>query len=306
MPKSANRIKNVCEVNTMIESGDPITKISVVGGVTNEGARNYIKRIGKFESWKEKRKEVKKNRLEKIADETLTKQSLVDVLCARVYRLAQESGWAYVKAWDYYSNVKKRGKHNIPLVKLVKLFDLYETALKHERILSLEEFFERTGIGNINYISQIFQRVGLTPMNCSKERKYPEDYIKEKIKSAGRELNISSNDAGYFLGVSSYISDLYWKRYQLRNGIRVKPLMHLGIYGQLTHKKASEIYEAQDLGFSKEETLDLLDINPGLYDFTMRNRKVIQKKIVNVLDTLWPEFKHTKPYVDHPKELPTF
>lgn len=58
---------------------------------------------------------------------------------------------------------------------------------------------------------------------------------------------------------------------------------------RLNYRLASRIYEAADLGFLKEETLELDGIPARVYDYAIEHRKDIEGKINEAMQILHPE-----------------
>ena len=60
---------------------------------------------------------------------------------------------------------------------------------------------------------------------------------------------------------------------------------------------ASQIYEASDLGFNKEEIMELLDANERVLDHSLENRGTIETKIKDALRVLYPDREFDRPYL---------
>ena len=274
-----------------------------VGNVTHEAVRLYLINAGLHDKWKKIRKEKKEGkRNTKVAVNALSSYEL-RLYNERAYSLAEKEGWNTwaIKALNYYLETSTINDMNY-LQKLDILFTVYGDAFDNNKKLSVGRLAEISGFKNGASALDILRKSGLKPLFRELDRHVTPKYKKEKIIAAS-ELGLSATDISFFLGVGEYVVEDYWRRGKLRSGI-ANLLMRLGIYGPLTYRKASEIYEAQDAGFTREETLYLLDTNGATYDFAARNRNVIEPKIKDVIDFLWPEFKpHKNPYLTHPASL---
>ena len=110
---------------------------------------------------------------------------------------------------------------------------------------------------------------------------------------------MSANYVGYFLGRSGPViaNEFYRIGPKPKRG-SLKRFGYRQTMEHLTYKKASEIYQARDSGFTKEETIALLDISEMVYDWTMENQDEIGRKIICALDILHPAERHEKPYIE--------
>jgi len=109
---------------------------------------------------------------------------------------------------------------------------------------------------------------------------------------------MGSGDIGYFIGRS--IGVIAQKKIGFGLKGRTPCLKQFG-FGKaveyLTYTRASEIYLARDLGYSKDETVELLDVSEMVYDYAMENQGEIAEKIESVLDVLHPKSRHQRPYI---------
>lgn len=108
---------------------------------------------------------------------------------------------------------------------------------------------------------------------------------------------MNSKDVGYFLQVHFFVINQRWRKQGLH------PLNHLpssfgfGTRRKLTYRLASEMYEAQDLGFTKEETMQLFDAPETIVDYALEHRIRIGTEIMLALRELYKTSQITKPYL---------
>ena len=110
-------------------------------------------------------------------------------------------------------------------------------------------------------------------------------------------MPISNPDISYFLKMKPHGADSYYKSIKLDSS-RPKVKRFFAIAKKLTYKLVSQIYEAEALGFSKEETIKLLDVNERLYNYALENKQSIEIVIINSLKVLYPEQEIQHPFVD--------
>ena len=66
----------------------------------------------------------------------------------------------------------------------------------------------------------------------------------------------------------------------------------------MNYRTASEIYQARDLGFSREEIGELFDKDAGIVDFTFNDEKKIGGRIKKVLRKIYRGRNIDKSYKD--------
>ena len=127
---------------------------------------------------------------------------------------------------------------------------------------------------------------------------------KESLKRA-LELPLTNQDLGYFLGIPDYVA-----KYTLRKLGRITPpksfIIYLGknVNGlkladpkhALTYRAASQIYEAKDLGFKKDEIIELLSTSELVVDYAMLHERELSGDLVSMLKTLHNDPSISKPY----------
>ena len=107
--------------------------------------------------------------------------------------------------------------------------------------------------------------------------------------------------SAYFLGLNDWVVNQNMTLYGLKNK-RPKVQHAIKSFGMgrnhniLTYRLASQIYEACDLGFTLEETCELLDTTPQIVDYAIKHDKKIEADIVKALRILYKDKRVNRPY----------
>lgn len=282
------------EMDALIDKEDRVTlqEIGIAGGYpeksARENARQYLIYSGQHRIWEERQQELKN----RIKNETGNfRRELVLDLEARISQLSRVASWPEQMAMRYLQSVK----YNVAAVgnyrKLIKLFRKYESAQNRGKKFSLEELGKSAGYVFTN-VQRIFRYVGLRPMYGTKKEQPKE--IKETAKRAAR-LKIGEPDISYFLRVRGRSVDQYLRR---EGVLRIHPnyLAQIG-HKIVTYRLGSQIYEAQDAEFKKNEIAELLDTSREIVTHVINDRSRLAPKIVRVLKALYSSQDIRKPYV---------
>jgi len=162
----------------------------------------------------------------------------------------------------------------------VRGFTAMSEKLSPEKVVSL--------LNNYSGISQTYIGVLLKKMRLKtlerpfmKKRVVTPDYKKEAIgRSSG--FKMGHTDIAYFLSLSQHIVS----QRRGKSGQHV-----IGYFGtkQLGYSLATQIYEAESLGFNKDETCELLDLRKNLVGYTLKNKKEIKGKLIPMLNILYSD-----------------
>ena len=270
----------------LINEGLSLVRIAEDFCVTGEAIRQYIVRTGQHDLWEEKKEFYKIN----IKNERV---SILELINQRIDLLVNKETWSRRKALEYKLKTINNTR-SLPLEKLVQLFERYEAAKDEDKKLSLEELSE--GLMSIKGASKILRAVGLEPCYGSIERSGPiTRYKLEAIERAYSEM--SDGDIAYFLGLKYYNV----RQFRLRKGLKrkfQKPVYSIipreGLF--LTYRLTSQIYEAAESGFTREETTELLDIDIRQTNFALIKRSEIEPRLIDKLRPLYNSALINKPY----------
>ena len=120
---------------------------------------------------------------------------------------------------------------------------------------------------------------------------------KEALKRA-IDLEMSAGDIGHFVGVAWHVAQQNMERYGRKRDFACRPIKRLFRGSALTYRASSQIYEAKDLDFTRDEIAELLGLDNKIVDYALRNRRKIGGKIKDALKILYPERKSNKPYLE--------
>ncbi len=279
------------EIDKLIQEGLSMAEMGRRLNLSREWIRQYLQRNSLYDIW---------NANVKLTQECSKKtikyhQDIMLLIALRAYELAEQKGSAYVKAIDYFLN-KHKPYNSIPLEKIISLFTSHETAQQSGIELTIKELSKKS---NINYEStkRILKKVGLSYIN-QKPRLTKLTKEKRKTIIEARRLENSIKDIAYFSKVSGSSikriinQDKRKVKYRKVKYIRTPP-----------YRRSSQIYEAQDLGFTIEEISELLDINSRHIKRAFKKREIYEERIITLLNTLYPNKQHNKPYLTNNSTL---
>ncbi len=291
------------ELDALIDQGQSLfemkDQLSSQGKlITCEGARLYIVVSGQHNYWKGKREERKQQSGELLQ----SRIQFLSLLEARIAQLATTKGFAYEKAWEYVKQRKiSSGKDLIPFKTVVRLFDDYKYAADREVQLSYAELSEGLNIDPMSTL-RILSAVGLPSLywNC---KSYPHRYYQEKraVLKQARNLPLSIPDLEYFLQISNQFITVVFKEMKVKRPKRIIKQFGFGqSKSNLTYRLASQIYEAQDAGFTPADTVQLLDSNPIVIKYALEHRPQLEQTILGALKLFYPQENLTTPYRNSP------
>lgn len=304
--------KKIIETNLekLIKEGKNTSEIAKIMKITWQGVHYILKRYGFEEFYKEaqikKEEENKTNKKEEIKN----KQILVNLIYQRTLQLAEKESFGARKAIEYMINrnntninylspTENLSKYRYSYTELKTIFDRYNEAQQKRIKLSLEEIVEGLDIDPMG-ASRILKKSGLEPMYGTRERSSPTS--KEKVVAIKRaySTDLSYSDIGYFLSIPHYICIQRSKKYRgLKKPIKIwynTQNNKKGIEVYLSYSLASQIYEAQDLGFNEQETSYLLDTKDFAVEYALEHRNEIEPRLINYLKILYNSPRHNNPY----------
>ena len=291
----------------LIKRGLTLEMIAEKTGVTRERVRQYIEGTCLYEDWQKSRKyfgtkhsrEIKRKEMlgilaSQIEQPARSLSSQIEEIARR--KVPEEDKLAYEKTEEFF-RVRKRRAYSFD--EIFYFFKDYFDAQRKNEKKSVEKFADKYGYWVAN-VSSFLKEVELSTLvrpNNKKRMKTPK-YKKQALERS-IPVEITRKDIGYFLKLHSYIAyQFYYK------GNKKRPKFSNRIFGSgpsksiLNYRTASQIYEALDLGFTKEETLELLDKNERVYDYATEHKKEISSHIVNCLKQIFPDKKISKPYLN--------
>ncbi len=271
--------------------------------LTCEGIRQYMICKGQYTEWKKRRaehvtrqKHEKNEKKDQKNERRYAQQELLDVIRTYYVQRALQEDKPKGCVAEYYYSVQRK-ETNISLNRLEGFFEDYFAAQEGNVKKSLKELGEKHSI-TLTTASHILSKVGLEPLYGSLDRKVTPKYKKAALKRA-TALEMSTVDVAYFLNVETY--NAYNNMRIYGKAKRTSVILAQFVNGKdkeyLFYKHASQVYEAQECGFTPEETQQLVDISSKAYNFIMQNRTTIEPVIINALRTMYATPMHSLPYV---------
>ncbi|MBI3333926.1 hypothetical protein HYZ97_00355 [Candidatus Pacearchaeota archaeon] len=260
-------------------------------GETRESARRKICALGLHTIWREQEKRTsKKLRLREERTE------IASLLEKRVkYLLADPAlSWAERTAYEY--NLKSQLGLSVRAIaheKLVRFFSLYEEARKKGIEITLEYAAKEAGFARgAPEAGRILARMNLPAF-------HPYRLFPEKVQALKKTVKLgflSLRDIAYLSGINTGTLG----EHQIRTTAKGKKRLHTKGTGksrtELTYRKASRIYQAIDLGFSREETAFVCDTTQDIVSYALNHKREIAPQIIKALQVIYPVIKVTKPY----------
>jgi hypothetical protein len=298
--KKGNRIMEIKKTqriplrDRLISQGRTLIFIGKKEGVKRETIRQYILKTGQYTFWR-KQREKRKKELENIRKYHIKKKKLLsDIITKIIDRKREEiyeDEWAIEKTREYLS-IHQNTKRNFE--------EIYNVLYKYHRAkekgikMSLKELGQEKGIIP-TYVGRILKDINLKSLHFSCERHRTPKWKKQAMKRA-YNFSASCSDIAYFLKLPYHVvyqNEYYWfgKRPEIK-----RPIRYFEGGKRLTYAKASQIYEAQDSGFSKKETAELTDMPEITIDYCNQHPE-IKTKIINLIELLY-QTKTDKPYLD--------
>lgn len=299
LPKDIKPWRYDPELDALIDEGSSLSEIGDLLGKTREWARLYINASGQYQIWKAKRLE-KPTKQKQKWEEYRTRKQILSVLKEQTIKRAEEESWALGKAVQYilsYKIINRNINKNIKLYTLedvLPIFKQYEQAINTGRKVSLEELKNGLRMQPVS-VGRILSRVGLEPLYIQREHKITTSEQKAMIQRA-YSLPLTASDIAYFIGVRDNIVRMTYNNAGARE--RGKPLLFGSFKNSkvVTYRLASQVYEAQDLGFKSKEISQLLDIDKSLLEKIISNKKEYEPKIIGALRIIYADKNFKYPF----------
>ncbi len=270
-------------VLNLIEQAASQQQIAFAMGVhAREGARQYLHKEHLYEIWKKNRDQAqqKPQRKEQLKKLTATLEAIIT-------QKSQEE-WSVLKAWEY-RRTRRRTTTPAWFETRAEVLHRYEQAKQQGERLTLEELAENLPISFVT-VGEMFRELHIPPMYSPKQQILKE--TRDAIKR-GTLTSLSYKDIGYFLKVSDQAVALRLKGKRKKTE---RVIDHCFNYKQVTYRLASQIYEALDAKFTRQETAQLLNVPEAMVTYVKRNKTTLTPRIIHDLQVLYPQQRITKPY----------
>ena len=269
-------------------------------GETRESVRQKIEALGLHDFWRGRKKR------RPLASEHLreARKPILEVLEKRIAQMMAnpEMPWAERKAYEYKLNFQRGlSDRAIPPERLVKLLSLYERVKKGGEKILAKDIAAFLGYTHPEDIFHILRRIRLAPFYREGINKLSKEKIKA-LESAVKLGFMGGADIAYFARLSRHT--IYNYRGSKRHREELLKIFGNGQNRQvLSYRSASQIYQANDLGFSPDEAAFLCDVRPEVVSYALEHRKEIEPRIVWGIQAIYPDVKVRKPYIDfNPEE----
>ena len=274
-------------VDSLVKQGRTQREIGeAMGGVLSEVARQYLHATGQYGIWAEAKRKLKHSKESEQHQLQAIRGGLVSLLRNRVYQVAQSEGWAAQKALEHVFTV------NTPLqfTQIKDFFERYRDASSAGSKVSLAALVKDAGISNMT-ASRILRKEGLRPTYTNNNRLTDAEVA--AIKRSER-VPLSDPDVAYFVGVNE--KTVIKRRSSRLNYFNYIKSSEFGHGRGCSFAAASQIYEAQDAGFTNEEIPQLLDFSLANVDNAIKQREWTEPEIVHALRKIYDNIDINKPY----------
>ncbi len=276
-----------------IEKGLTLEEIATNASLTRERIRQIIKFCGEYEYWKLYRFASKKIPYIRTNIRKTVLSQIGNCFDTFASTLENDSSWAEARAAEYFYGKRKCHHNDVPLEKIIKALEKYKEGIDNGIRYSYKEMGDYAGI-HLTVVYKILRKLNLKSLywNSKMPTKKQKMKKREAINRAKEKLGFASiSDISYFLKVSEPMVKRILEKKQPNPFI-----MRFKDSFALTYKIASQIYEAQDLGFNDEETASLVSTKDVVVTYANKYRQDIEQRIIKILDVLYPSEIHTKPY----------
>ncbi|MEK6861348.1 MAG: hypothetical protein AABY07_05235, partial [Nanoarchaeota archaeon] len=286
------------EIDELAKQGKTLKEIGKAVGLTHQRIIQILGRTGKNELRKEIRKKLKLEEKLSRLERKRSYQGIASLFTQRMLQLAEKEGWAYKKAAEYDISKRRINYRATPLEKLIKLFSLYEKALKEDKKLGLIELAKKSGFSYAAQVGKVLKRVGLEPLYGARDRHPTSKDKREAIKRAYSFMQ--NRDIAYFVGVNFPVVERAKYHYNLKRSPGI-------IDGK--YRIVSQIYDAKDAGFKLDEIVELLSdykefdrpiVNKDLVRVILKD-KTIKEDLVEKLRIMFDDNSINKPYLTNPR-----
>jgi len=294
--------EGLTEFGKIVEKGMPLHYIAkVMKYKDRQFVEQQIKGLGLFTLWEIGRSKIKDENAEsKIEEKRLDGQraEILRILEDRVERGAVINDTDNVetiveKSLVNYLVNRRKNRRMLDQGKLEALFREYFTSKQNGQEKSIYDLAEKSGY-RYSSVDNLLKRFGLKPIS----HKLLEE--QKTILERGKKTHFSARDIRYF-GRVDFCNSTIW-RYNKNRRVKRKyaTRIFLGCHGtrNLAYHEASQIYQAQDLGFTRRE-MDILfpDFDGGLINKALEKKESVSQEIVKGLKTIYPERNIAKPYI---------
>jgi hypothetical protein len=275
-----------------ILQGNSLPKIGKHFDFTSEYARQYIKDHQLRLLWQKARTSAKQHTEAKELHHA--RENFLPLLEKRFQQQlnSPDFSWSEKKSAEYIHDRSWISCDALSPQRIFKVYHSYEKAKSKGNKISFKSIGREAAVSPPVAWS-LLKKAGCVSLNWTVVQRHSISAEKKaKIREASL-LEISLKDLEYFSGLSSICF--------IRYGTKRKPhTTYIKSFGssppRLTYRLASQIYEAEDLGFTPPQIQELFGITEAHVNYVSANRMEIQRPIMKALQIFHPEREITKPY----------
>lgn len=224
----------------------------------------------------------------------------------RLFAYVQALGPQYEAAVSVWAT-KQKGLGNLSLQEIISIFSLRYTSEARGEKLSLEEIARRLGKeypeAYAPTVGRVLKSAGWEPAYGVNRRLTKEQ--KEKLIHAYIKTTYPLSIIALFLGIDSSAAGVSIQRNvskDVRSSRDSQRYSVQGMHISFSYVTASRVYQAVDLGLEDTVVMEILGVKGHLLNSILRERTVIEQKLIALLSLLFPEKEHDVPYVVHEKD----
>jgi len=215
------------------------------------------------------------------------KQLVYNHVCHLLEQKLETASQAEKWAIQYMERINWNKNTNIE--RILRFFQYYSEVKSQGKKISVWEFARNVRIGG-SHVNEIVDRIGLPTPGYRRYDKGPRkgsNRRNARVINAYQNTVFSRNDIAYFEGTTAANVRRIAKNSRRSWLPATNPSLAL----------TSQIYEADDLGFSREEIVQLLEIKPKKVDIALQLRQKLESLIINELRILKQDHSINKPYL---------
>jgi hypothetical protein len=249
-----------------------------VGNTNRQTMSLYIKRSGQYDTWREKSEEKQAEQKRKKGIE----KQITGILKQLMVKSAYQKSWAEGKTEEYLQSIKYYpGPNAVPRDTILKIMEAYQRAKESGQNISFADIGKLVGQKGAG-ARHILNKVNLASLNYSLPYK-PRNVIDTRLFVELKNLGFHLADVAYFCGTTHSLVRQRLQSAGLESN-EGKSIKRFRRRGMLTYKLASQIYEAEDLGFKGEEIAQVLNTYMDLVNFALAKKEEIAPKIVQIIE----------------------
>jgi len=268
------------ERDERIRQGLSLGEIAAAEDVSRQAISHYIHITGQYKIWRKERDEIVQTKP--------TRKKFLKLLGSRAHQLLCRESWAYAMTQEYHQKHRRAS-----LDKTMKVYEIYMLAKMRGEKPSTKEIASQSGCSFQNAVKL------LSFAGCrSLFREHDNCPVTTETMIRLSELGLSEKDIGAFCNINNSGVALRFRRSKYRPNPHI--LKRLGGGRKvLTYRRASEIYEAADLGYTTPDICELLDTHQIVVDYALKRKEVIAPVLIHALRMVYPECE--TPYISGKK-----